>query len=159
MTFSSNAINHIFLNRYNDKQSLINHIRTIHYQSGGTNTAVGLQMVLDEGFVQSHGDRRTARNILIILTDGKSNNPAQTAMTAQKVHMSGIETIAVGVGSGIGVKELITLASDAGHVFQVVNFDALHTLQAELKNATCNGRLPPLSYLRRQGKRFQKLKR
>lgn len=52
-----------------------------------------------------------------------------------------VQVFAVGIGSGVDVPELRTIASDNQHVFQVSNFDALNTLQAELKKTACTGEL------------------
>lgn len=51
--------------------------------------------------------------------------------------LSFLQVFAIGIGSGVDKAELGRIASDGQHVFQVTNFDALNTLQAELKKTAC----------------------
>ena len=89
--------------------------------------------------MQRNGDRDSVSNVLILVTDGRSSNPQQTIAMAKQIHSAGIETLAVGVGTQLGINELKAIASDSKHVFHVKTFDALQTLQAELRNSTCTG--------------------
>jgi Mg-chelatase subunit ChlD len=49
--------------------------------------------------------------IAVVITDGNSNNRAQTFAEAKKARASGIQVIAIGVGHGINQKELEGIAS------------------------------------------------
>ena len=51
-----------------------------------------------------------------------------------------IKVFAIGIGAGVDKNELAAIATDAQHVFQVTNFDALGTLQAELKKTACKSK-------------------
>ena len=90
-------------------------------------------------FKTASGDRAGVANILIVMTDGKSNQPTLTVQEANKLHQQNIKVFAIGIGSGADRNELGHIATDAKHVFQVQNFDALSTLQAELKKTACTG--------------------
>ena len=48
-----------------------------------------------------------------------------------------LQVFGIGIGSGVDKAELGRIATDASHVFTVTNFDALSTLQAELKKTAC----------------------
>lgn len=50
------------------------------------------------------------------------------------------QIFAIGIGSGVDKTELGHIATDSHHVFQVSNFDALNTLQAELKKTACKSK-------------------
>lgn len=50
------------------------------------------------------------------------------------------QVFAIGIGSGVDKAELRRIATDNQHVFQVNNFDALSTLQAELKKTACTSK-------------------
>ena len=45
----------------------------IFYFLSGTRTDLGLKFVRQEAFTKAHGDRDGVNNILIVVTDGKSN--------------------------------------------------------------------------------------
>ena len=55
-----------------------------------------------------------------------------------------LQVFAIGIGSGVDKAELGRIASDSQHVFQVQNFDALNTLQAELKKTACQSKFDML---------------
>ncbi|XP_052786251.1 cartilage matrix protein-like [Mya arenaria] len=72
------------------------------------------------------------------MTDGKSNVPVETVKEAASIHSHlNAKIFAIGIGSGVDKAELQTIATDSHHVFEVSSFDALNTLQAELKRTAC----------------------
>ena len=139
VTFASSPHNEFNLNKYHSKADVISAIHRIHYNSGGTATNTALRYVGASSFRAAAGDRAGVANILIVMTDGQSNNPTLTTQEADKLHKMNIKTFAIGIGSGVRQSELGHIASDSHHVFQVQNFDALNTLQAELKRTACKG--------------------
>ena len=139
VTFANSPHNEFNLNTYHNKHDLITAINKIHYSSGGTQTDTALSYVAANSFKAQAGDRPGVANILIVMTDGQSNNPTKTTQEADKVHKQNIKVFAIGIGSGVRQAELGHIASDSHHVFQVQNFDALNTLQAELKRTACKG--------------------
>ena len=46
--------------------------------SGGTDTAQGLRKVLEEDFTEENGMRKDSRKILVVMTDGQSNDHQAT---------------------------------------------------------------------------------
>ena len=88
---------------------------------------------------QAHGDRDRIANILIVVTDGRSNNKPSTLQEAAELHKTNINVFAVGVGSNLDHSELEAIASKPQNVFTVSNFDALDSLQATLKKTACEG--------------------
>ncbi|XP_052103552.1 collagen alpha-1(XII) chain-like [Mytilus californianus] len=83
----------------------------IRYNSGGTNTGDALKFVGSNIFQPSSGDRINARNILVVITDGRSNNHLSTIAQANHLKNNNILIIAVGIGSGISKSELDGMAS------------------------------------------------
>ena len=61
----------------------------------------------------------------------------QTA--AENLHKENINVYSIGVGAGVNQDELKLMASDPANVFNVNNFDALHTIQLALKKSSCEG--------------------
>ena len=90
-------------------------------------------------FKTDSGDRDGVANILIVMTDGESNEPTLTVQESNKLHQQNIKVFAIGIGSGADRTELGHIASDAKYVFTVQNFDALSTLQTELRKTACAG--------------------
>ena len=140
VTFATRVHNEFNLNTHHTKSSLVNAINSIHYNSGMTYTHTALQYVERNSFTRAAGDRPNVANILIVMTDGRSTQHAQTIAETAKLHRMNMKVFAIGIGSGVDRGELGHIATDAKHVFLVNNFDALKTLQAELKNTTCVGK-------------------
>ena len=71
-----------------------NAVMNLFYDGGTTNTADGLATVTDELFTPENGDRANASNLLIVITDGESNNKQLTvaqairAKTTQNIQVS-----------------------------------------------------------------------
>ena len=139
VTFSSAPQNEFNLNRYHDKNNLVSAIHGISYSSGNTRTDLALKYVEANSFTPAAGDRPGVPNILIVMTDGQSTQPSLTQQETVNLHKMNMKVFAIGIGSGPSRTELNYIASDPKHVFQVQNFDALHTLQAELKRTACAG--------------------
>ncbi|XP_062568781.1 uncharacterized protein LOC134230927 [Saccostrea cucullata] len=76
-------------------------------------------------------------DVLFVVTDGQSISLSATSQAANLAHKAGIKTFAIGIGNLISIRELLNIASDSKHVFHVSTFDALHLLQNELRNKTC----------------------
>lgn len=89
--------------------------------------------------LQAHGDRDRVANILIVVTDGQSNNKSATLAQAAELHKTNINVFAVGVGSTVDQAELNAIASKSSNVFTVTNFDALDSIQAQLRKTACEG--------------------
>ena len=48
------------------------------YIRGTTNTAAALKYVIDNMFTSANGDRASASNIIVVMTDGGSNDKSAT---------------------------------------------------------------------------------
>ncbi|XP_053401477.1 uncharacterized protein LOC123550590 isoform X2 [Mercenaria mercenaria] len=137
VTFASTPHNEFNLNTHLTKHDLVTAVHKIGYHSGGTRTDLALKYVEANSFTKPAGDRPGVANILIVMTDGKSNMPQLTLDETKKLHNLNAKVFAIGIGSGVDRNELGHIATDSKHVFQVSNFNALDTLQAELKKTAC----------------------
>ena len=137
ITFSTHAHEYIKLKDKLNEQDLINAINRLPYQSGTTHTSEALMGALNSSFTPQLGDRDSVTDIMIVITDGQSQNPRATAAAADRVHKSGVKVFAIGIGNHVMKTELNAIASDKDHVFHVQNFDALHLLKEELQNKVC----------------------
>ncbi|KAJ0060603.1 hypothetical protein NL108_016577 [Boleophthalmus pectinirostris] len=115
-------------------QSQINNIRQLR---GGTYTATAIQKVVDEVFTLSSGNRPNANNVLIVITDGESNDGGDLSGASAAANRKNIIRFAIGVGNSFNKPsakdELITIASSKDHVFQVEGFDALDKIRQTLQ--------------------------
>lgn len=79
-------------------------------------------------------------NIVIVITDGKSNVPVSTSAEAAKLKM--IATVfSIGIGTQVGYMELKAIATDEKHIFTVNNFQALVEIKHSLAIKTCEGNI------------------
>ena len=140
VTFASVANNEFNLNTFQSRDETINGIDSIGYIFGGTRTDLALKYAAENSFTVASGDRPDVTNILIVITDGKSNEPEFTRQEADVLHQLGVKVFAVGIGTGVDDTELEHIASTEQYVFRIQNYDAFETLQAELQNSACNGK-------------------
>lgn len=79
---------------------------------GATNTQDALRVVYQSIFTPSSGDRPSARNVAIVVTDGWSDiQPLMTVPMADVVRQHGIELYAVAVGSNPNMTEVSSIAN------------------------------------------------
>jgi von Willebrand factor type A domain len=104
-------------------------LTTMAKMDGGTDTAAGIttaQSMLSAG-------RTGAPNVMIVLTDGASNDRPATLAAASAAKAAGTTVIAVGIGSGISREELDLMASNPGFVYTTADYNNLvYVLQALL---------------------------
>ena len=142
VVFSSSA-NLIFnLNRYTDKETLIEAIRDIQYTGGGTDTAAALALLRTNVFSEILGVRpvNESTRVAIVITDGRSNDRDATRQEAEQLRSStSFIVYAVGIGGGIGIEELISIAGGNDTVIQVENFraDELQALERQITREAC----------------------
>ena len=140
VTWATTVHNEFNLNTFHTKNDVVHAINNINYNSGNTQTHLALQYVEKNSFKAAAGDRPGVANILIVMTDGQSTNPTLTRQETVKLHQMNLKVFAIGIGTGVDKTELGHIASDSKHVFQVSTFDALTTLQAELKKTACKSK-------------------
>ncbi|XP_071081370.1 collagen alpha-6(VI) chain-like [Haliotis cracherodii] len=135
--FATTVRNEFNLKDHTDNSSLDSAISRIHWLNGETYTGDALNYVDRNSFSQANGGRNNVDKIVIVLTDGESNHPNETAVAAKKLHDRRITVVAVGIGSAVNQDELNAIASNSKYVFLVPNFDALHTIHQKLTDTTC----------------------
>lgn len=139
VTFATNIQNEFWLNTYSNTSDIVNAIQNVQYLQGGTNTAAALNFVRNNSFTKAHGGRDGVPKVLIVLTDGQSSSPPDTAIEAGNIHHTDIKVISIGIGSSVNTDELKTIATDNSHAFTVANFSALKDIALELEKQTCKG--------------------
>ena len=144
--FSSSASVQFNLNTHLTKPSLLQAVANIPYTTGGTNTAEGIDLSIQQ-FSTAFGARPRSSGIpriAIVVTDGQSNNPSETIAAAERAHLANILSYAVGVGNNIDLTELNAIASapQSQFVRLLTAFDSseLRSLQETLNNEACTGK-------------------
>ena len=84
VTFSSRVGTTINLNAHSTVASLQSAISSLSYSGGGTNTAAALEYVRTGMLTSAAGDRSNVPNVVVVLTDGRSNNRAATQVSSMQ---------------------------------------------------------------------------
>jgi Mg-chelatase subunit ChlD len=141
--FSTSAEHYFYLNQHSDVETLVESIKKMPYIGGHTNTSGGLRLMKDEQFQAKHGDRPGARNIGIVITDGKSTYDAnRTIPDANAAKQQGVQLYSIGVTNAIDEEELKDISSDPKmldqNYFISPNFTALSGFIDQIVKETCS---------------------
>jgi hypothetical protein len=83
-------------------------------RSGTTNTQSAIALTYSTAFTAARGDRDTAQNIAVLVTDGGSNVLSNmTLPEAANAKQRGIEMYVVGAGTEVNLAEIYGIASNA----------------------------------------------
>ncbi|XP_062597477.1 uncharacterized protein LOC134258895 [Saccostrea cucullata] len=136
VTYSNNPHIEFYLNSYTSKSPLKSAIQNLPFRPGSTNTAGALQTAVSNVFT---GSRPNAAKVLIVITDGQSNDMLNTQHAADNAKNNGIIMFSVGVGSRIDHSELNYMATTPSctHVFTVSGYDEIKALKEELIQSSC----------------------
>lgn len=122
---------------YKTKEQVQNHIRNMTFRQGGrTDTGAALEHMRE---VQMRNARSFATKLVVVLTDGDSQETRKTKEQALLTKDDNITVFAVGVGNRIKYQELLNIAGGVSdHVFQADSYDDLdEDIKKELTRKTC----------------------
>ncbi|XP_046564025.1 LOW QUALITY PROTEIN: collagen alpha-6(VI) chain-like [Haliotis rubra] len=137
--FNGKATIQFHLNKFKTKKALFRAIDRIKYKRGRTNTFAGLRLLRTQMFKRKRGDRRGAKNVALVMTDGLSNvKSKRTIPEAKAVRRAGIHIFAIGIGLK-KTAELDGIASRpaAENRFTVKNFKQLRGLKDKVFTSVC----------------------
>ena len=101
-----------YLSSNNKPSDLAYAIKHVSYVGGNTNTSGGIGVMRIEQFSPSRGDRKSAADIAIIITDGASNwNRERTIPEAEMARKKGVEIIVIGITSSVNETEIRYVSS------------------------------------------------
>ncbi|XP_073491421.1 integrin alpha-D-like isoform X2 [Aquarana catesbeiana] len=117
--------------------SLLNTILPDHRKM--TYTGKGILTAIEQLFVPRRRFRNNSQQVLIVVTDGESNDPKGVLdKSISRANKLGIKRISIGVGENftIGKKyeELKRISSSPDYIFPVYNFSTLSQIQSSLQN-------------------------
>uniref|UniRef100_A0AAQ5ZLA8 Collagen, type XIV, alpha 1b n=1 Tax=Amphiprion ocellaris TaxID=80972 RepID=A0AAQ5ZLA8_AMPOC len=120
--FSDDARTEFKLNSYSDKERLLDAINKITYKGGNTKTGRAIQHVKENIFTAEAGLRRGIPNVLVVLTDGRSQDDVNKV--SKEMQMAGYIVFAIGFADA-DYGELVSIASKPSdrHVFFVDDLD------------------------------------
>ncbi|XP_053309723.1 collagen alpha-1(XX) chain [Spea bombifrons] len=124
------------LNTFTTKAEVFEGLKRLKYKGGNTFTGLALTHVLEENLRAASGARSQAGKVLILLTDGKSQDDA--IRVAQTLKEAGIYIFAIGVKNA-DESELRELASEPLDltVHMVPDFPMLSSLVGDVARALC----------------------
>nr|XP_033493053.1 collagen alpha-1(XIV) chain-like isoform X1 [Epinephelus lanceolatus] len=134
--FSDDARTEFKLNSYSDKERLLDAINKISYKGGNTKTGRAIQHVKENIFTVEGGVRRGIPNVLVVLTDGRSQDDVNKV--SKEMQMEGYIVFAIGFADA-DYGELVSIASKPSdrHVFFVDDLDAFKKIEEKLVTFVC----------------------
>ncbi|KAK2157693.1 hypothetical protein LSH36_186g01011 [Paralvinella palmiformis] len=144
LTYADRVRRHFHLHKHTDGAELRAAIGEIEQSGGNTNTAAAIRAIRKHYFAPRRS-RPDVVHIGIVITDGRSDNPKETARQARMARKEGIHLFAVGVGKHVDQRELYNIASQPPeeYVFEVNNYEALGSVKQLLAMKTCEVTEPP----------------
>uniref|UniRef100_A0A3Q2NTM2 Collagen type XIV alpha 1 chain n=1 Tax=Fundulus heteroclitus TaxID=8078 RepID=A0A3Q2NTM2_FUNHE len=134
--FSDDARTEFKLNSYSDKERLLEAINKISYKGGNTKTGRAIQHVKENIYTTEGGARRGIPNVLVVLTDGRSQDDVNKV--SKEMQMAGYIVFAIGFADA-DYGELVSIASKPSdrHVFFVDDLDAFQRIEEKLVTFVC----------------------
>lgn len=134
--FSDDARTEFKLNSYSDKERLLDAINKITYKGGNTKTGRAIQHVKENIFTAEGGVRRGIPKVLVVLTDGRSQDDVNKV--SKEMQMEGYIVFAIGFADA-DYGELVSIASKPSdrHVFFVDDLDAFKKIEEKLVTFVC----------------------
>lgn len=125
------------LNAFSTKDEVIEAVRNLPYKGGNTLTGLALNYIFENSFKPEAGARTGVSKIGILITDGKSQD--DIIPPSRNLRESGVELFAIGVKNA-DESELQEIASepDSTHVYNVAEFDLMHTVVESLTRTVCS---------------------
>ncbi|XP_036380829.1 integrin alpha-X-like isoform X1 [Megalops cyprinoides] len=109
-------------------------LRSVPQTQGQTYTPSAIRYVLEKMLTTDRGMREDSKKLLVVITDGKSNDPKETFDTViSMAEKRGVTRFAIGVGREYSRQELELIASSPKDVFESQSFSALNSIQQHLK--------------------------
>ncbi|GAB1609297.1 Hypothetical predicted protein [Argonauta hians] len=140
VTYSENITVQFNLHDFFHKDKLKRAVmRITQYAPGGTYTHKVLNYIRRQMFTVRNGGRTYSDKIIVVITDGLSQDPKSTRIEALRAHNEGIQIFAIGVGAGVDKHELEIIASvpPRNHVFTVDNYAILNSIKRKVARETC----------------------
>ncbi|XP_046371944.1 uncharacterized protein LOC124145983 [Haliotis rufescens] len=137
ITFSSKARVGFNLNTYDNKTNVLSALSSQWGTGGGTYLDPAIKLANANIYTESRGDRPDARNVVLIITDGKYKDDA--VVSIQALHAKA-EVFVVTVTSSVDKAGIAKIASSKDHIFDVGG--ALSSISTAVFDPYCNSTVP-----------------
>ncbi|XP_077431159.1 collagen alpha-1(XIV) chain isoform X1 [Vanacampus margaritifer] len=134
--FSDDARTEVQLSSHGNKEALLEAIQRIRYKGGNTKTGRAIKHVKESIFTSDAGARRGVPKVLVVLTDGRSQDDVNKV--SKEMQMDGYIIFAIGFADA-DYGELVNIASKPSdrHVFFVDDLDAVKKIEEQLITFVC----------------------
>ncbi|KAG7475312.1 collagen alpha-1(XIV) chain isoform X1 [Solea senegalensis] len=134
--FSDDARTEFQLSSHSNKEVLLEAIQRIRYKGGNTKTGRAIKHVKESIFTLEAGARRGIPKVLVVLTDGRSQDDVNKV--SKEMQMEGYIIFAIGFADA-DYGELVNIASKPSdrHVFFVDDLDAVKKIEEQLITFVC----------------------
>ncbi|XP_038160859.1 collagen alpha-1(XII) chain [Cyprinodon tularosa] len=134
------------LNQHLTRPALLKAVGSLLYKGGNTRTGDALSYVLTNGFTEAAGSRRDVPKVLVIITDGRSDDPVESY--TKQLRSRGVEIFVLGVHQA-DEAEMKALASTPfqHHIYRAANFDTIQVVQNDFITQICSSVEDQLSLL------------
>ncbi|XP_029958698.1 collagen alpha-1(XIV) chain [Salarias fasciatus] len=134
--FSDDARTEFQLSSHSNKEALLEAIQKIRYKGGNTKTGRAIKHVKESIFTAEAGARRGVPKVLVVLTDGRSQDDVNKV--SKEMQMDGYIIFAIGFADA-DYGELVNIASKPSdrHVFFVDDLDAVKKIEEQLITFVC----------------------
>uniref|UniRef100_H3CK63 Collagen, type XIV, alpha 1b n=1 Tax=Tetraodon nigroviridis TaxID=99883 RepID=H3CK63_TETNG len=134
--FSDEPRTEVQLKSYRKKERLLEAISSISYKGGNTKTGRAIQHMKDSVFTEEGGARTAVPKVLVLLTDGRSQD--DVSKVSKELQKQGFVVFAIGFADA-DYGELVNVASkpSSTHVFFVDDLDAFKEMEEELVASVC----------------------
>uniref|UniRef100_A0A3Q0RV02 Collagen type XIV alpha 1 chain n=1 Tax=Amphilophus citrinellus TaxID=61819 RepID=A0A3Q0RV02_AMPCI len=134
--FSDDARTEFQLSSHSNKEALLEAIQRIRYKGGNTKTGRAIKHVKESIFTSEAGARRGVPKVLVVLTDGRSQDDVNKV--SKEMQVEGYIIFAIGFADA-DYGELVNIASKPSdrHVFFVDDLDAVKKIEEQLITFVC----------------------
>lgn len=119
---------------YSRERDILRAIDKIRYPRGGTKTGLAMSYAQRLLFRRRRGSRKS---VMIVMTDGRSQDRVSGAASALKRER--VNIFAIGIGKRYNIKQLIQIASSRRHVY-TAGFRNLPSIVRVIKTKACAGK-------------------
>ena len=140
LSFSNDPVLEFYLNEYQSRLQMMAAIDKTKYTRGSTNIADTLEYLRNTVFTERYGDRPDNRDLIILLTDGESDDNEASLREAKLLRARGVHVMTVGIGSWLDIFELQAMASYPyqDNMIMVGNFTDLERFLFTFRDAVCD---------------------
>ena len=107
----------------------------------GTRTGEALRVTVDDVFTSANGDRSGVDDVIVLLSDGRSNIEAgQTSFQAARARDFGIRVVSVAIGRDVNMAELNDVASapETDNVFVLSDVNDIDDVSSDVLDLLCS---------------------